>query len=71
VALGRLDPSILGRYLPGVVNDDFNGMVVIASCRLTTSRACAAWRQVVGPPDTIVVHHEWATGWRYTVAAYC
>jgi hypothetical protein len=54
--------------MPSVANDVFNGMEVVVSCRLTTSRACVARRWVVEPPGTITVHREWAAGQRYTVA---
>jgi hypothetical protein len=43
----------------------------VLSSRLTTSHACTVWHRVVGPPGTIAIHREWATGWRYTVAACC
>jgi hypothetical protein len=66
-----LDPCVLRRYLPGVANDDFNGMEVVVSCRLATSRACMAWRRVVGPLGTVAVHREWAAGRRYTITACC
>jgi hypothetical protein len=66
-----LDPYVLGRYLSSVANNVFNGMEVIASCRLATSRACATRCRVVGPPNTIAVHREWAVGQCYIVAAYC
>jgi hypothetical protein len=42
MALGWLDPCVVRRYLPDVANDVFNGMEVVASCRPTMSRACAA-----------------------------
>jgi hypothetical protein len=35
------------------------------------SRACVARHRVVGPPGTVAVHREWATGRCYSVAAYC
>jgi hypothetical protein len=60
VAPGWLDPCVLRHYLPGVANDVFNGMEVVASRRLATSRACAAWHRVIGPLDTVVIHREWA-----------
>jgi hypothetical protein len=41
------------------------------SCCLPTSRACTARRRVLGWPDTIAVHREWAAGQRYTVVSYC
>jgi hypothetical protein len=63
VAPGWLDPYVLGRYLSGVGNDAFNDMEVIASCCLTTSRACVALRRVI--------HREWASGRHYTIAACC
>jgi hypothetical protein len=66
-----LDPYILGRYMPGVANDVFNGMEVVASCHLATSRACATRRRVVGAPCTVAIHHEWTAGQCYTIAAYC
>jgi hypothetical protein len=69
VAPRWLDPYVLGCYLPGVTNDVFNGMEIITSYRLTMSRACVAWRRVVRPPNTIVVHHVWVAGRHYTIAA--
>jgi hypothetical protein len=69
VAPGWLDPCVLGRYLPGVANDVFNGMDVVASYRLATSCAYVTRRRVVGLPNTVAVHHEWAASRRYTVAA--
>jgi hypothetical protein len=71
VAPEWLDPYVLGRYLLDIANDVFNGMEVVTYCRLTTLRACVAWRWVVGPSDTVAVHREWATDWRYTIATYC
>jgi hypothetical protein len=66
-----MDPCVLGRYLPGVANDDFNGMEVVASCRLATSRACAVRRRAVKAPGTVAVHREWAASRLYTVAVCC
>jgi hypothetical protein len=71
VASGSLDPCILGRYLPGVANDTFNGMEVVVSCRLAMSHACATRHWVVGSPCTVAVHREWTAGQCYTVAACC
>jgi hypothetical protein len=34
-----LDPYVLGRYLPDVVNDVFNGMEAVTSCRLAMLHA--------------------------------
>jgi hypothetical protein len=70
VALGWLNPHVPGRYLPVVANDVFNGMEAVASCHLTMSRACVVRHRVVGPPDTIAIHREWAVGQRYTVAIH-
>jgi hypothetical protein len=71
VALGWLDPCVLGHYLPGVANDVFNSKEVVSSCHLTMLRACVAWHWVVGLPDNVVFHREWAAGWHYTVVACC
>jgi hypothetical protein len=71
VTPGWLDPCVLGRYLAGVANDDLNGMEVVASCNLATSRACVARRQIVGLPGTVSIHHEWAPGRGYTIVACC
>jgi hypothetical protein len=68
VALGWLDPCVLGCYLSGVANDVFNGMNVIASCRLAMSHPCTARRRVVGVPGTIAIYREWAVSQCYTVA---
>jgi hypothetical protein len=32
-------------------------------------RRVHAWRRVVGPPDTVAVHREWAAGRCYTIVA--
>jgi hypothetical protein len=53
-----LDPCVLGRYLPGVANDVFNGIEVVVSCCLATSQ-----RRVIRPLDTVAVHREWVAGW--------
>jgi hypothetical protein len=66
-----LDPCVLGRYLSGVVNDDFNGMKTDAFYRLATSRACATRHRVIESFNTVDVHRECAACWRYTVATYC
>jgi hypothetical protein len=71
VVPGWLDPCVLGRYVPGVANDDFNGMEVVASYHLVTSHAYAVQRRVIGPTDTVVVHHEWVAGQCYTVVTCC
>jgi hypothetical protein len=68
----RVGKTICSRALMlGVANDVFNGIEVVASCRLALSRACAARRRDVGLPDTVVVHCEWAAGRCYTIAACC
>jgi hypothetical protein len=42
-----LDSCILGRYLLGIVNDDFNGLEVIVSYHLATSRTCDVGSRLV------------------------
>jgi hypothetical protein len=66
-----LDPCVLGRYVPGVANDDFNGMEAVVSCHLVMSHAYAVRRRVIGPPDSVVVHREWVADQHYTVVACC
>jgi hypothetical protein len=74
VALGWLDPHIVGQYQLELANDVFNGVGTFGLIILPRCARSAAWRRAVLSHVTIVVPGEWSIGltlhYSCTVATY-
>jgi hypothetical protein len=60
VALGWLNPYIVGHYRLEVVNDVFNGMGTSSLVILPRRTRTAVWRCTVGSLGTVVVPSKWS-----------
>jgi hypothetical protein len=71
VAPGQFYPYSIGPYRLGEVNDVFNGMDAVTSCRLATSLTCATRRWVVGSLSIVVTWLPRVVEPLRTVATHC
>jgi hypothetical protein len=62
VALGWLDPYIVGCYRLEVANDIFNGVGMSGLVVLPCNTRSAVWHHAIGSPYIVAVPCEWSTG---------